>query len=81
MHSFQEECYLFDLSNLFFFFLQARLAYKSNDVPLGAKFPFHPLMDWVNSLPTRRFLSVMYSKLLSGQQKNICTEHRRETSI
>ncbi len=71
MLSFQDLCHFFGLSgSSFFFYFQVRSALKSHNVPLGAGFPIHPVIEWTKSSPTRRFVSTIYSKL-SGQQRNL----------
>lgn len=78
MLSYQDLKDRFDLQDSsFFYYLQIRSALKAHGVPLGAKLPIHPLIDWINSLPYRGFVSKVYSKL-SGQQETIDAQSMAE---
>jgi len=71
MLSYQDLKVRFDLQDSsLFYYLQMRSALKAHGVLLGAKLPIHPLLDWMNILPHRGFVSKVYSKL-SGQQETL----------
>lgn len=66
MLSYQDLKDHFDLQDSsFFYYLQIRSALKAQGVHL-----MHPLINWINSLPSRGFVSKVYSKL-SGQQETL----------
>lgn len=78
MFSYQDLKDRFDLQDSsFFYYLQIRSALKAHSVPLRAKPPMHPLINWIKSLSCRGFVS----NYLDNKRLYRWSEHSWETSV